>query len=239
MACLLFLCWNLAAWKKLKRLQERDLISTRKIVGHSMRWVSFESHLILCIWWKMQENNISQHCFNLHPGYCCNIWISCSYAMFFNTGVILKKQLSLWKHARLHGMTVCHSCMYIKLSELEFLSSGFVCLIYRTFGKYQFSGWHIIGGMWLSVTWKPILPWVKSLKYMTTIYGRSWKNPMPWDQMYFSFNITVYLGNYSIVSGLKFHHFRYTWMPLVWCCDCLCAVNLIYVRVDLRSWPMF
>lgn len=41
--------------------------------------------------------------------------------MFFNIGVISKKQLSLWKHAHLHGVTVYHSCMHIKLFQLEFL----------------------------------------------------------------------------------------------------------------------
>lgn len=49
--------------------------------------------------------------------------------MFFSIGVILKKQLSLWRHARLHGMTVYHSCMYIKLCRLEFSSNGFVCFL--------------------------------------------------------------------------------------------------------------
>lgn len=47
--------------------------------------------------------------------------------MFFNIGVGLKKRLSLWKLARLRGVTVCRSCMYIKLCESEFLFE-WICL---------------------------------------------------------------------------------------------------------------
>ncbi|GMH01673.1 hypothetical protein Nepgr_003512 [Nepenthes gracilis] len=41
MACLLFLCWSLAIWKKLKRLHEWRLRSMSKIHGHSIVYICY------------------------------------------------------------------------------------------------------------------------------------------------------------------------------------------------------
>ncbi|XP_065620073.1 uncharacterized protein LOC112040045 isoform X2 [Quercus suber] len=43
MACLLFLCWSLAKWQMLRKLQKRDLRSTSKTIGHNMLCAMFYS----------------------------------------------------------------------------------------------------------------------------------------------------------------------------------------------------
>lgn len=130
--------------------------------------------------------------------------------MFFSIGVILKKRLSLWRHARLLGVTVDHSCMYIKLCRLVFLSNGFVCFLYSVWKLSIFrvthNWWHV-ALCYLEANSPPS-------KILELYDNYIWKELEKPDAMGPEVLLVLILlsvcSQYSIVSGLKFHHFRYT-----------------------------